>query len=1338
MGEKKKMKVDVGHTRSLRSQRVTAAATATPDSSSSRRGRGLTIDAQSLQRIPPTVSRKRRAQSSPSANSVDAFDDHSSSRGRPPRVPVSASASATPSASLMNSSARRSKRRTFAVDPNKPLLVLRPNDDLKERFGLGEKELSELLATLKEDPSDDPFAVRFDDLSSGPATPSAAQIVFIPRVATAVSNSDSTSSSLHGASKFSSSQQSSQNTLEFEDRRHVGRRSVNQKNMKSPQSGLNKLATHSVVKLKKKKHFAPPDFETVKRGSKYVEYDMDSGDEDFLDTTLPDALRKKRERDSNCKICANCRSQANKKVKNDKYVKVIKRCVTKSCVHYNAVPSSDMISPQIFEKMISILERELEVAKLFLKERIRADLQGLVTKNLIDDGYSSLVHINQFLNLSSNSTASKSRNSSNSMRTKALTSLEKAFEHSRGEDACISRKASTASIVTAAVAAASAAASGDVNAPDSIEDILATLSCPAPLAVLLSTVPRNSPRGPTHTSSEAAAVFTSTLNRSASQNSMTSTLTDDVQQFQALSGTKESIGNASPRSCGSGSPRNSLRNEDIQTNSQYFTSEHLHELVPEDRVVLVLARVMSFSRDGEIAKEDIHINGQSQSSSLRTRNTSQPNEVSKRSIPYDTTSSKQKQKPTSKNSQVLDPELRSLLGEVYNYWVDKRSNHLDSLLRCYHNFMMDEWHQAPSMPPLPEDFNIEELKKGHMELHRLRFDLDRARLIVDRVRRRERIKKELIKLSSDNFDKVLSLVRQTQDCSRSPVTTVKMKASRHGSKKEIDRCKIVSKLPSMLKKRQFSLHAEENNLITHSSSNALDGSDNDANDNDMDTDDAESNVTEHQGRNSRNNNRYVVATGKGHKDSASKRDVVVVSTGRPVSRRSSSEGPSLRKRTNILAGRRISRASDEVNLKVSEETSFSSGEIGNENSFETSSVSSSTTTSNSTGIRVPNGNRNSRGSLDSNSKSTKQFSKSISMVSIPKLKKGVTDHNSIRARSTSPSVLSENQKWSSLAVKSAMKKAIVVPEVVDTTQRKLRNVPARLVKPPATRTPLKRVAKKATQSVDNDSSSSGSGSSSEDEDEDEDEKNEDSQIEESSEESDSEDETNNTGVNTRSRRFVEAPRTVDSDSESESASESESEEDSGNEDKDDKKRLHRISPRLASSSAIKNSRAPRPDESRSMKRILRPKAVTMKQQSPVTSRLLRSAQHQHEASDDDSSRNSSDDSASSDSDDEEISGSDNDTDGLDGETEDTIESENDASPGIEEHCSKRSRPRRLSTNQVQVIAPNTEAIGQSDSSVGGFGSRSAKRGTYSPALCSLSGLARPFMSGGGFSSFCFS
>ena len=103
----------------------------------------------------------------------------------------------------------------------------------------------------------------------------------------------------------------------------------------------------------------------------------------------------------------------------------------------------------------------------------------------------------------------------------------------------------------------------------------------------------------------------------------------------------------------------------------------------------------------------------------------------------------------AENSEIDNAEMNYLITQVYNYWLQKRSRRRVSLLRCYHNFIMDNWQQMDSLPRLVEDTDSKQLEQSRNVLLKLRRDLDRARLIVDRVRRRERLKRDIIRINNE-------------------------------------------------------------------------------------------------------------------------------------------------------------------------------------------------------------------------------------------------------------------------------------------------------------------------------------------------------------------------------------------------------------------------------------------------------------------------------------------------------------------------------------------------------------------------------------------------------------
>ena len=98
-----------------------------------------------------------------------------------------------------------------------------------------------------------------------------------------------------------------------------------------------------------------------------------------------------------------------------------------------------------------------------------------------------------------------------------------------------------------------------------------------------------------------------------------------------------------------------------------------------------------------------------------------------------------------------DEQEQWVLKEIYGYWKEKRSRCTTSLVRCFHHYIMDQWRPDDSVAlPLPADFSVSSMKTSYIHLQRMRKALDRARLITDRVRRRERLKRDVLRASSDD------------------------------------------------------------------------------------------------------------------------------------------------------------------------------------------------------------------------------------------------------------------------------------------------------------------------------------------------------------------------------------------------------------------------------------------------------------------------------------------------------------------------------------------------------------------------------------------------------------
>lgn len=95
---------------------------------------------------------------------------------------------------------------------------------------------------------------------------------------------------------------------------------------------------------------------------------------------------------------------------------------------------------------------------------------------------------------------------------------------------------------------------------------------------------------------------------------------------------------------------------------------------------------------------------------------------------------------------------KNVINQVIDYYVSKRSTMRYSPLRCYHDFMMENWSRnSYSIPLSHRDYKEENVLEEERVMLHLRKDFDKARLIVDRVRRRERMKRDLIRLSASSI-----------------------------------------------------------------------------------------------------------------------------------------------------------------------------------------------------------------------------------------------------------------------------------------------------------------------------------------------------------------------------------------------------------------------------------------------------------------------------------------------------------------------------------------------------------------------------------------------------------
>jgi hypothetical protein len=101
---------------------------------------------------------------------------------------------------------------------------------------------------------------------------------------------------------------------------------------------------------------------------------------------------------------------------------------------------------------------------------------------------------------------------------------------------------------------------------------------------------------------------------------------------------------------------------------------------------------------------------------------------------------------------------------IYEYWVTKRAGRQVSLVRCFHDFIMHNWQRSDVSivePSYPTEDTTENICSAMTGLQCARKDLDKVRVIIDRLRRREKLKRDLVRLSIESLGLDFSRTDQT-------------------------------------------------------------------------------------------------------------------------------------------------------------------------------------------------------------------------------------------------------------------------------------------------------------------------------------------------------------------------------------------------------------------------------------------------------------------------------------------------------------------------------------------------------------------------------------------------
>lgn len=197
---------------------------------------------------------------------------------------------------------------------------------------------------------------------------------------------------------------------------------------------------------------------------------------------------------------------------------------------------------------------------------------------------------------------------------------------------------------------------------------------------------------------------------------------------------------------------------------EYYTPEEISEMLPEPRTTQLLQNMLrefcsttSTQNSDPAAAPDPAVTPTLQTKKGRPRsNSNRSNSCSSETAKILSSSdvSESETAVLTQPESVFGIENEVLIAhEVYEHWRRRRSAVSTSLVRAFHRYIMDLWTRAENvMIPMALDYLPGSAKDIHDRLLKVRFALDRGRTYADRCRRRERLKKDLLRLSSEQLD----------------------------------------------------------------------------------------------------------------------------------------------------------------------------------------------------------------------------------------------------------------------------------------------------------------------------------------------------------------------------------------------------------------------------------------------------------------------------------------------------------------------------------------------------------------------------------------------------------
>lgn len=644
-------------------------------------------------------------QSLPSKSSTNKSSD---AKNNPKKLSVQLNNSDSDNEEEGSSYAARRSKRSRLVDLNKSISVLHPGDDYESRIQIMPSELLEFQYFINRDDCDE------DEEST------CENAITTPKVSV------------------------TSNKYTFNDKSKSSFKLKNKSNEKSNKPMRNSDKDRSDSNWMTNRPSLSMANE-INPSSQYVDYDADSSDEEFMNQLIINnnkLNKKKHDNNSHKKSDKNAAKDSND-------------------ILPSSISSSLLLTLPCFERMIAVLERELEVSKIFLQRQQLCEGHENKINDMVMGSTECLHSMGLFLQKCDLLTKKMVENDTSSNKRHIILNKneEKSFlkQKKRVEtelDNAVKDIVGASGHAYGAVGYRSSVSKGATERYDSKEE---AVHAPFAVPVLMPNdggIVRN-------VSSTSSASIPVRIPYTIAQ------LRDMVPLQRALIVMSKIIVEYEPEKTYISGKQEEVQLHNNNRDSRSYKGSKAKPLPPASSLSFSnSSSSTSFKKGLKQNAATVNTDKPSNSSSLHKDKLKQLVQTSPSSPPSDMLLIEKERlihDVNIKRESSIALSHHVTLEAIYNYWLQKRSKYLESFLRCYHHILTDRWDRVISIPPLPEDHNIEKLKLYKSILIHLQYDLDRSRLIVDRVRKREKIKKEIHRISSSYCDELLATCDEVEE-----------------------------------------------------------------------------------------------------------------------------------------------------------------------------------------------------------------------------------------------------------------------------------------------------------------------------------------------------------------------------------------------------------------------------------------------------------------------------------------------------------------------------------------------------------------------------------------------